>query len=707
MKKLYPCLKLVRGSWRPALAAALICAGGSVRAQAQVPSRSADTSRLKTLGEVIVTGQYQPQSLKNSVYRVRVINNEMIRLSGATGLSQVLNTQLGLRLSNDNTLGVTDIQLMGMSGRSVKILLDGVPVLDRGDTRESIGQIDINSIDRVEIVEGPMSVSYGSDALAGVINIITKKGALQAPASKGSALRITARTQEETAGKEYYPFSYHGVHLQNIGVNWQERGWGLAAGGTHNESDGYGGDAWGRGKSWKPKEQWSGNLRVGYQGTGFSFYYRLDGLHETILSKSKMGLTYKAMDQRYITDRTLHQVQGEWKISRDLQWNGLIAYTDYTRKTRTTEHDFMTAKDALTTGAGEQDTAQFNSLSFRTTLQYRWSEQVSLQPGVEINRDAASGARIAGKPVITDYAFFISSEIKPTKSINIRPGLRVDKNSVYDAPPLIPSLNTHFILTPTLDLRLAYGYGFRAPALRELYFDFHDANHDIVGNPDLKAEHSNSFTGGLSWTPENGSGFHWVSSLNGFYNDFHNLISYAIDAANPSQYKAVNIDRFKTTGATLENKISRGALSAALGFSYIGSYNRLSDNKAYQLPAFVWTPEVNANLNWLIRKLDTRVGVFYKFTGQRPGYELVQNSSTGLEEVQLYKISAFHWADISLTKPLFSGVTVAGGVKNIFDVTDLNNTSGNTGGAHSSGNTLPMSYGRSYFLSLSFEWNKK
>jgi outer membrane receptor for ferrienterochelin and colicins len=135
----------------------------------------AQLDTLKTLGEVVITGQYKPQSVKNSVYQVRVINSERIRQSGATEIKQVLANQLGFRFSNDNTIGTTDVQLMGMSGRNVKILLDGVPMVDRGDTRESLNQVDVNTIERIEIVEGPMSVSYGSDALAGVINIITKK----------------------------------------------------------------------------------------------------------------------------------------------------------------------------------------------------------------------------------------------------------------------------------------------------------------------------------------------------------------------------------------------------------------------------------------------------------------------------------------------------------------------------------------------------
>ncbi len=130
---------------------------------------------------------------------------------------------------------------------------------------------------------------------------------------------------------------------------------------------------------------------------------------------------------------------------------------------------------------------------------------VSIQPGFDINTEKGSGERMKdGKSSIEDYAFFITSEITPKSGkVNIRPGLRVINNSVYDAPPVIPSINTKFALTDHLDMRLAYARGFRSPSLRELYYHFFDANHQIIGNPDLGAETSNSFTGSLTWKKTN------------------------------------------------------------------------------------------------------------------------------------------------------------------------------------------------------------
>ena len=72
-------------------------------------------------------------------------------------------------------------------------MLDGIPLIDRGATKQSLSQLDVNSIERVEIVEGPMSVVYGTDALAGVINIITKKGDGY---SEENTWRVGARVQE-------------------------------------------------------------------------------------------------------------------------------------------------------------------------------------------------------------------------------------------------------------------------------------------------------------------------------------------------------------------------------------------------------------------------------------------------------------------------------------------------------------------------------
>ncbi len=664
-------------------------------------SSAQDTTTTKLLNEVVVTGQYKPQSLKSSVYQLKVVNAERIKLSGATNVQQVLNNQLGFRFSSDNITG-TDVKLNGVSGRNVKILLDGVPLLDRFDERVSLSQIDINTVERIEIVDGPMSVSFGTDAMGGVINIITKK-------LSQNTFSLTARVQEETAGKEYNPFNYKGNHIQNILISTKKNNWYLSAGGTRNDFNGFGGDAYGRDKDWLPKEQVLGNAKIGYKNNKLDIYYRIDGMNEKIIDRNEINYgTARALDQKFITDRILQQVQSNYKFDDKFSLSSFIAYTNLKRSTQSSYHDFVKNTDSIGAGNAQQDVSKLNSISFKNSLQYTVSPKLSLQPGIDINHEGMSGARVLGSPKISDYAFFVSAEYKPTSKINIRPGFRVIKNTQFDAPPILPSINTKFVITKDIDLRLSYGLGFRAPVLRELFFEFVDVNHNIVGNPNLKAETSNSFNGSLSWTAPNLKAINFTSTLNGFYNAFNNQIELIQSAGvTPIQFSYFNITKSKTKGISLDNKVNVKNLELSVGVLYYSNQREFntSDNKTITSD-FFWTPEVNSNITYKIQKLKTSLGLFYKFVGVEPN---LSNDPTGREPgLFSTRTSSYNLADFTITTNAHKNITVNAGVKNLFDVTTVNsNTVISSNLSHNNSNALLVNYGRSYFLGLSFQLNKK
>jgi outer membrane receptor for ferrienterochelin and colicins len=671
--------------------AVLVAKGSCVEAQ--------DSIKTVLLGDVVVTGQYEPQSVKKSVYQVRTINYDRIRSRGATDILSVLRTELGVRFSNDLTLGTSDISLMGMGGQNVKILLDGVPLLDRGATRESVNQIDVNTIERIEIVEGPMSVMYGTDALAGVINIITKQ--------YDDKLTIEAKIQEETAGKEYALFDGKGVHNENVGVTWRGRTWNAAGTITRNDFGGWQGSYAGRKKEWNAKDQWLGSGSVGFNHKDLTVSYRLNYLNEAITSLGDVNInTNVAIDKAYRTNRYTHMARADWDMNERLSFSGVASYQDYSRRTQTTTIDMTTDERRLTLGAGEQDEAKFSSAMMRGMFLYKQSEKFSWQPGFDINLNTGAGERMDGDRSIADYAFFVTSEFKAWRSVSIRPGLRFSYNSVYDAPPVIPSLNTKFSLAKSLDLRLAYAYGFRAPALRELYFSFHDASHDIDGNPDLKAEYSNSFSGSLAWQVLTTASLRIQTSLGGFYNTFHNQIVIA-NVNDPSQptgklSRYDNVYRSRTIGSTLENTFAWKAFTATLGFSYIGIADPLkAENGSVDI---LWSPEVNTVLSHRFERAKMLASLFYKFTGERSNYEIATVDNVSV--TRLATRESFHFADASLTKKITPNLDLIGGVKNIFDVTTIQNSSANTGGAHSTGSAVSMSYGRSYYFTLNFQFTR-
>ena len=665
-------------------------------------NRIVDTS--KSLEQVVITGQYRPQSLKQSVYKVRTIGPERIRLRAATDIITVLSTEAGIRFSTDPALAETDINILGSNGLNVKILLDGIPLVDRYGPRQSLSQIDINTVERIEIVEGPMSVSYGSDALAGVINIITKK-----PKAGQEHLQVNARVQEESTGGNYGPFVNDGLHNESLGITWQKGSWNAGGSFSRNIFGGWKGNGGPRFFEAKPKDQYLASGSIGFRTNKSTTNYRIDYTYEDIYAAGLLNPNnFRASDQHFFTNRYTHQVQNELRLSEKFRVSTSASYQDYQRRTKTTKLDFVSGSRELSTDPGSQDVNTFQSYFLRSTAQWFLSDKLSLQPGVEIKTDETSGQRIvAGSPSITDYSVFASAEIKPAGFINIRPGVRFSKNSVYDAPPVIPSINTKFRLGKNTDLRLSYARGFRAPILRELYFNFVDANHTILGNPDLKAETSNSFN--LSVTQEffQKSNRSLNATVSGFYNDFKDKIEFAFLSNNVTTL--INISNYKTAGLTAESNLTLNHLSFNLNFSYVGRYNSYFNDPAFKnedLPEYTWSPELSSNIIYQFPKIKMQAGLFYKYTGKLPSYAIGVNQS-GQEETYLSKIDSYHLADLTLSKTLFGYFTLQGGVKNLFDVVRISNTSLATGSAHSSSGPILTGYGRSYFLGVNFQWSKK
>jgi outer membrane receptor for ferrienterochelin and colicins len=269
-------------------------------------------------------------------------------------------------------------------------------------------------------------------------------------------------------------------------------------------------------------------------------------------------------------------------------------------------------------------------------------------------------------------------------------------NSVYDAPPVIPSLNAKFILSATTDLRLAYAKGFRAPSLRELYFNFFDANHQILGNPDLKAETSNSFTGSVSWKKQYNQHLTLSGQLSGYYNDVKNLIDYAVSQNDPNLYQFVNLAESKTRGISMIGSVTRPRWNASVGAAFTGFYNEYS--KIGNLETIQWSPEMNMNFSYQFSKAGLDVNFLYKLTGKKPSY-LVD----GNQEIVLTKQKGYHLADLVLNKKFSRYFILHAGVKNIFDVVRVKRIISNTG-IHTSGGALNIGNGRSLFAGLVFNW---
>ncbi len=121
---------------------------------------------ITTLPKVVLTSQIKPQSVDSTVNKVRVISRQRIEEQAAPNPMRLPSNELNISISNDAVLG-SQISLNGLSGQHVKILRDGVPVIGRQDGNLDLSQINLNNVERIEIVEGPQSTVYGTEAYGG------------------------------------------------------------------------------------------------------------------------------------------------------------------------------------------------------------------------------------------------------------------------------------------------------------------------------------------------------------------------------------------------------------------------------------------------------------------------------------------------------------------------------------------------------------
>lgn len=676
-----------------------------VRDTLEEPSDKAYHLRMERnkLNEIVVTGQYAPGSSDKSVHVVKVINRAEIDKMAAQNLRDVLGRSMNIRLSQDNILG-SSLSLQGITGQDVKILIDGVPVIGRQNGNIDLSQINMNNVARIEIVEGPLSVNYGTDALAGTINIITDKN--QKSTYLGHAdLYYESNGNYNASAKLGYQKSKNTVQL-TLGRNYFD-GWsnGEKPFTYHSKikSDSS------RVQSWKPKEQYFASLSYARSIKGLSLRFNSRLFDENIVNLGYPRAPYgeTALDDNYRTFRSTNTISLGGKISEHYRADFILSYNYYKRAKNTFIKDLTTLQKQITTADGDQDTSRFKAVIFRGDIASTKDGKLNYEGGYDINYETNHGQQIEGlEQNIGDYALFGTVEYKPVDGLTLKPGVRVAYNTRFKAP-LIPSLNLRYAIplasnggTQQIILRGSYAKGFRAPSLKELYFDFVDINHNIHGNKDLKAEYSDNFILNVvygNYGIENGFKLEW----NNFYNEISNMIVLAQLSPSSAEYTYGNLGYFKTYGSSLAAKATLGGLSVALSGGITAQYNQLYGD-APDTKKYTFSPEMTGSILYDWKQMGLSFSLFYKFTGKEPGYYMDVDGNVLQSTLQSYQM-----ADVSIAKSLLNGrLKVTAGSKNLFDITNL--TGNISSSPHSSSITSsPISMGRTYFLGASVNLNYK
>jgi outer membrane receptor for ferrienterochelin and colicins len=270
-----------------------------------------DSTRL--LQELIVTGNYKPQGLDKCVISTRNLVIEKLASIGVQNVGDILKYQPNIRLQQDNILG-TGVSMQGISGENVKILMDGVPVIGRQGGNIDLSQLNIQNIERIEMIEGPMSVQYGTNALAGTLNIITKK-------KKDEGIDFRFNNYAESVG-----------HF-NLGSSFAWRGDGhtinVSAG--RNFFNGWSDIDTSRFKQWKPKVQYFADVNYQFAINDMKISYTANYFNEHILSRGRALPPYfeTAFDDKFNTTRTSNALNLMYLTKNQLATNLLVSYSEH------------------------------------------------------------------------------------------------------------------------------------------------------------------------------------------------------------------------------------------------------------------------------------------------------------------------------------------------------------------------------------------
>jgi outer membrane receptor for ferrienterochelin and colicins len=639
------------------------------------------------LKDVVVTGQFEAVTTDKSVHKIKVIDRKRIEQQGAINLRDVLSNELNIRLSQDGVLG-SQMSMMGVGGQNVKILVDGVPVIGRMDGNIDISQLNLNNIERIELIEGPMSVIYGTDALGGVINLITKK-------PEGKQFNGGVNMYYETVGT-------YNIDA-NAGVKYKNSQ--LAVSGGRNFFDGYSEneDEKLRVMQWKPKEQYFGDIQYRFKFKKQSHRIYSQYFHEKLTNKMAPTVTpysVSAFTDYYITQRFNNSLYSDFYFNNKATLNLINSYSIFERKSNKYIKNLVTGDEQITADPEAQDTTKFDLILMRATYTTNTSTIFNSQLGYDINMETGTGKRLdGGTQHIYDFAGFYIGELKPMQRLTLRQGIRFIYNTRYGAP-VIPSFNVKYDLTSEWVLRGSYAQGFRAPSLKELNLFFVDVNHNIQGNTDLKAERSNNYSASLSFNKTVKNVAYKAEGLV-FYNDIKDMISLVLIDAGSTLYRYINVDKFRSFGANITGGIQYKSFSVSAGYSRIFRYNQISDS--VPAPTFSHSDEVNLNPSYNFKKAGIDLSMFIKYTGKTPSYIMVNNQA---EQVS---IDPYTMMDVSATKAFKQyHFSLTLGAKNLMDVKNLSSSGGSsTGGAHSSGSgTMLVAMGRLYFVSLKINIGK-
>ncbi len=550
-------------------------------------SAQKDVLRADSLQEVVVTGTGTQHLLKDAPVQTEVISGRQLRQYAGKSIEDILGGLTASFAFNENDMG-SHLQMNGLGNSYVLILIDGRRLHGDNGGENDLSLIDPHNIEKIEIVKGASSALYGSDAIAGVINIITKKHREQ-----GVMLENTSRfgsygdiRQHNGIALNYGKWSsYTNFQLQHSD-GWQNTSEEAISQTEYHITDS-------RNKTTNRHTNWQVAEHLTYQLTpkielyadGSIYWkriYRPCGHHP--------GVDVRTYDLQY--NNASASVGGKWKlnatdvITLDADWKRhayKYVYTDTTLTDGYVNGHFTNYYPYFPGDKELQSDQQLTHISLKGVFALPYEQMLSA--GFDYRYDwLEAPMRVkGGKATDNTQAIYVQDEWALLNPLYLTAGLRLTRNEGFGTrltPKLSAMLKLH-----DWRLRATWSQGYKTPTPKELHYQYIRNMSGVylyLGNTDLKAQTSNYFGLSAEYTIGN-----LTLTLSGYYNKVDNMIALVTIPTSEApgdlivQYDPKRVRQYQNMEDAKTYGIDFTARYQTKHFTFGGSYSYL-DTKAHQ-----------------------------------------------------------------------------------------------------------------------------
>ncbi|MDP6796226.1 MAG: TonB-dependent receptor [Candidatus Krumholzibacteria bacterium] len=604
----------------------------------ETEGRNRDANAHYQVDPIVVTATRTERPLLETPVATELIQREEIEESGAGNVAEFLETKAGVSISH--SIFGNGVELQGLGSEYVLVLIDGERIGGRKNGVLDLSRIPLSSIERIEIVKGNQSSLYGSEAIGGVLNLITRDS--HSPVELDLSGSYFSSSQVDL-----------GASLGKRGEIWKSR----LSGGFRTAS----------GHDWLPEDP---ETSVdAFRELSLSSHSELS-LGEFSLLEGRTAYTRKMQegvdggtesfplifDRSNLIETFNASVGPRFMIGETGRLKGILGLSFYR------DEYLQDQREGSVYDTFHETWEQLLQFSLQADRALPGGHQLS--SGLEFLHEDLETERLQeGHSDRNRASWFLQDEWMPGLSGKLRvlPSFRFDRDSQFGFH-FTPKLALRYDMKGSLVLRASLGNGYRAPDFKELYVHFvHPAvGYEIIGNPDLLPEVSRSASLALEWQ---GSRKLWAS-LSCFRHDFENLIQGIItDETSPGGYNLgvyVNVEEALVQGLEASLRVRDwGPLNAELSYSYL-------------VPEDVTTGEVlegkpkhRASLN-----LDTRLFHWKSkliLRGSWVGERVFHQSYSG---VSSDTVPPYILLDLRLRQPLQGPLNLSVGLHNLLDAGD-------------------------------------